>query len=68
MKNLLGKHVRFSVTAWGEKGPEANLFRGRVTQIEGTLIFIEEMESFGQQCPNTWHNTASMLFNWIQKI
>ena len=70
MKDLVEKDVRFSITVFGEKGPEPSAFTGRVAEVEGTIILIVNCRQLGKEytCPDTWHNMASIFFNWIQVI
>jgi hypothetical protein len=68
MQNLLGKNVRVSVTVFGQSGPEPDCFTGKVEKIEGTMILFSNCKQFGEKLNDTWHNTSSVFFNWIQVL
>ena len=70
MNQLKGKCVRLSQSVWEDGKCRPMLYEATVSEISGTMILFTEMVTYPTELnvPDTWINTASHLFNFIQVL
>jgi hypothetical protein len=68
MNKLLGKSVLYSISQFDAqtRSMMPALYVGTIDEVSGSMIHIVKGRHFGDRVPDTWHNTASNLFNWVQ--
>jgi hypothetical protein len=70
MLDLKGKKVRVSMLAWEIDNYKPHMYEAIIADVSGTMFLFTEMVTFPVRgnVPDTWLNTSSLLFNFIQVI
>jgi hypothetical protein len=70
MDQLKGKRVRLSQSVWEDGKCRPMLYEATVSKVSGTMLLFTEMVTYPSllNVPDTWINTASYLFNFMQVL
>ena len=69
-EDLKGKKVRVSMLVWEINNYKPYLYEAIVAEVAGTMLLLTEMVTWPvrDKVPDTWVNSSSFLFNFVQEI
>lgn len=70
LEDLKGKKVRVSMSAWEINSYKPCLYEAVLVEVSGTMCLLKEMVTWStkDKVPDTWVNSSSFLFNFVQEI